>query len=374
MAIKVVVADKERDSNLQIAQLIASDKNISVESHSFSGLETISMVIRVKPDILILRTNTVDMTTEAIIWRILNQRPLPILILYTPPEIGIVQKIKDKIDLGLLDYVEVTKSGNSLNLHESLLHTKIHIMAKLNILKFKQQVERTKLILKDKYRRENNRNVALRKAGNRKLIQESISQFSGKGRSSKIIVIGASTGGPKLISSIIAKFPPNLPPIVIVQHMPKGFSSNFAQRLNATTRINVKEAETGEILTPGTIYVAPGGKHLEFHRPEGEQPRILLTDTDQVNFVKPSVDVTLFSACKLYSSGVISVILTGMGVDGREGSRRVKENKGHVLALRQEDSEIYGMNKAVIESNLVDITLAKNEIVMGIVRAIEGKL
>ena len=198
--------------------------------------------------------------------------------------------------------------------------------------------------------------------------------YKGTGRLNRIIVIGTSTGGPKLLNEFVPKLPPNLPPVILVQHMPEGFTEKFSERLNRTAKTQVKEAEHGEIITSGNVYVAPGGYHLEIVLNENNMPSIMLTDRPPVNFVKPSVDVTLMSALNIYGSGVISVILTGMGSDGKIGSIEVKKMGGTVLALHESDTDLYGMNRSVIESGVVDEILKKNQLTSGIVRALEGQL
>jgi two-component system chemotaxis response regulator CheB len=165
----------------------------------------------------------------------------------------------------------------------------------------------------------------------------------------------------------------NLPPVIVVQHMPIGFISAFASRLNRLSRIRVKEAVDGEVILPGTVYLAPGGQHLEFFRQADHTISIRLTDGPPVNFVKPAVDITLKSSAQIYGSGTIGVILTGMGHDGRTGAKIVKEKGGKIICLNEADSDVYGMNKAVIEAGYADGVVSKRDLVPFIIRAIEGK-
>jgi two-component system chemotaxis response regulator CheB len=179
----------------------------------------------------------------------------------------------------------------------------------------------------------------------------------------KVIVMGASTGGPRMLVYLISQFPQNFPPVLVVQHMPAGFISGFAERMDQNAQMKVKMAEDGDIIRPGQVYIAPGGYHMELEKKGSGLIRIKITDGAKINFVKPAVDVTLFSTAREYGSGVISVILTGMGADGREGSRVVKKVGGTVYALNEEDSVIYGMNKAVIDAGLADQILGMDAIV-----------
>jgi two-component system chemotaxis response regulator CheB len=145
--------------------------------------------------------------------------------------------------------------------------------------------------------------------------------------------------------------------------MPDTFVGAFADRMNQNSRMNVKLAQEGDILRNGWIYVAPGGVHMELEKSSPRHVRVRFDDGAKVNFVKPAVDVTLFSAARIFKNRVISVVLTGMGSDGREGTRIVKKLGGQSIALKEEESIIYGMNKSVIDAGLADHILGMDGIV-----------
>ena len=166
----------------------------------------------------------------------------------------------------------------------------------------------------------------------------------------KLIIIGASTGGPSVIREIISNLQPNIPPIIIIQHFPVGFSNLFASRLNKITSLNVIEAEEGLNLKINTVYVAPGGKHLVFK----EKGVIHLFEGDKVNNIIPSIDITSLSASYHYSENLVSVILTGLGNNGLSGVRYSKQHGVRVIAQDKESSIIFGMPKAIIDANLAD--------------------
>jgi two-component system chemotaxis response regulator CheB len=285
----------------------------------------------------------------------------------------LVEQLKS-LDVGLLDFLSSPVRGGKMDFNEVSLTTRIHILSKLQVEKFVRQIDQS-------MNRENSLELASLdpKPIQKKVTQISSSssreviQYSGISRSAKIIIIGTSTGGPRLLSDIIPDFPINLPPVIVIQHMPVGFISAFASRLNRLSRIKVKEAVDGEIIIPGTVYLAPGGKHLEFFRQANHTICIQLTDGPPVNFVKPAVDITLKSSARIYGSGTIGVILTGMGHDGRSGSKVVKDRGGKIICLNEDDSDVYGMNKAVIEAGHADGIVSKRELVPYIIRAIEGR-
>ena len=137
--------------------------------------------------------------------------------------------------------------------------------------------------------------------------------------------------------------------IVVVQHMPPVFTRAFADRLNSCCRVSVKEAENGDLITPGQVLLAPGNWHMTVSRFGGEA-RVLLNQNESVNGHRPSVDVLMRSVAKEFSNRAVGVIMTGMGKDGAEGLRELRKRGGHVIAQNKESSVIYGMNKEVVQN------------------------
>lgn len=171
----------------------------------------------------------------------------------------------------------------------------------------------------------------------------------------RIILIGTSTGGPNALQNVLTKLPKDIAaPIVIVQHMPPGFTKTLAARLNSLSKILVKEAEDGEILQNGTAYIAPGGYHLRM-KTFGKSIAIQLELAEKNSFPCPSLDVMLSSAADLNGIGKIVVIMTGMGSDGVKGLQKLKSN-GFVRAIAESEEScvVFGMPKAAIANNLID--------------------
>lgn len=166
------------------------------------------------------------------------------------------------------------------------------------------------------------------------------------------VVIGASTGGPKALIEIIECLPQDLSlPIFIVQHMPKGFTTSFAKRLNNHTKRPVVEAKNGEPIIPGTIYLAPGDYHMVI-----DGKFIRLTQGPKVQRMRPAVDVLFESAVKRYGSNLLAVVLTGMGSDGTEGMQMVKDVGGHTIAQNEESCVVYGMPGNAVAAGVVDMS------------------
>jgi two-component system chemotaxis response regulator CheB len=175
------------------------------------------------------------------------------------------------------------------------------------------------------------------------------------------VVIAASTGGPAALQKVLTALPANFPyPILLVQHMPKTFTQVFAERLNQQCHISVKEAEDGDRLQPGRALLAPGGLQMIIDSKQTDRVRILPGD-ERLTY-KPSADVTYASAAKTYGAKVLGITLTGMGADGCDGSRLLKQAGSTQWAQNRESCTIYGMPQAVINAGLADAILDLDDI------------
>lgn len=191
--------------------------------------------------------------------------------------------------------------------------------------------------------------------------------FKKSGKLHSIVAIGSSTGGPIALQQIIPKLPKLSVPVVIVQHMPASFTSTFAARLDAMSQLHVVEAKDGDILEPGTCYIAPGGKQMIFER-IGVKTRVrIIQDTGRVSY-NPCVDVSFASLCQIYGGKVLAMILTGMGSDGCEGCSLLKKKGSVIWAQNEESCVVYGMPQAIVNANVADLVLPLNEIAGCIVK------
>ena len=168
----------------------------------------------------------------------------------------------------------------------------------------------------------------------------------------KIIAIGASTGGVAALDKLLSGFPKLMPPILIVQHMPPHFTRLFAERLDAVLKLSVKEAKTGDFLTPGQVLIAPGGKHMKLIKINGKLA-VECYVGEKVQFVMPSADVLFDSVAQLVGPSAIGVILTGVGCDGANGLLKMRERGAITIGQDKASSEIYGMPKAAYEMGSV---------------------
>lgn len=187
----------------------------------------------------------------------------------------------------------------------------------------------------------------------------------------QILAIGTSTGGPVALQQVLTKLPANFPyPIVMVQHMPAAFTNAFAQRLNGLCKITVKEAEDGDMLRPGHAYLAPGGKQMLIEG-RGNHGRIRIREDDNARITyRPSVDITFASLAKSHQGKVLGVILTGMGADGREGCRILKDLGAKILAQDEQTSVVYGMPQAVTAAGIAEKNYPLPEIAAAVMREV----
>jgi two-component system chemotaxis response regulator CheB len=187
-----------------------------------------------------------------------------------------------------------------------------------------------------------------------------------KRKAYKLVAIGTSTGGPVALQRVLTQLPANFPaPIVLIQHMPAAFTKAFAERLDKLCRISVKEAEDGDILRPGLALLAPGGKQMMV---DGRGAVKILPGDERLNY-KPCVDITFGSAAKSYSDKVLAVVLTGMGADGREGARLLKQSGSQVWAQDEASCVIYGMPMAIVKAELADAVYSLDDIGRHLVEA-----
>ncbi|OQX47300.1 MAG: chemotaxis response regulator protein-glutamate methylesterase, partial [Candidatus Sedimenticola endophacoides] len=177
-----------------------------------------------------------------------------------------------------------------------------------------------------------------------------------------LVVIGASTGGPMAVQRVLAGLPESFaPPLLVIVHMPAAFTESFAQRLDGQCRIAVREAVDGEPLCGGRAYIAPGGRQMLLER-RAKGVTIRVSDGESGQLYRPCVDISLGSAVRVYGAGVLAVVLTGMGQDGKQGARLLKEAGGTVWSQDQASCVVYGMPQAVEKAGFSDRVLPLNDI------------
>lgn len=340
--IRVLIVE---DSNLMrrvITDIIKSDPDLEVAAEANDGETALEQISRFKPDVVTLDINLHGLSGLDVLSKIVDKRATRVVMLSAYSSRGASFTIK-ALELGAVDFIAKPSGEISLDLPDfkEEIISKIKLAAGIDL----DKVARLEPGVSD-----------------RKRTEEPFLK--------KVVVIGASTGGPKAVLEVMQQISYGLPAaFLIVQHMPAGFTLNFAERISWKTGIKTKEAEDGDIIMANRVFVAPGGNNTVLENCQG-QAAIRLNKGEKSDFIKPSIDKAMFSAVDIFGENVIGVILTGMCKDGLEGARRIKEKGGVVIVQDEKTSVVWGMPKAVFKAGLADKILPVSEIAQAIVAGV----
>ncbi len=325
----VLVVDDSAFMRRAISKILESDEQFFTLDVARNGQEAVEKVQRLRPDVVTMDVEMPEMNGLQALKQIQNVSPVPVVMLSSFTDAG-TQAALDAMELGAVDFF----------LKSALIKDPIDEDAVKDFL------------LRIKAAAGAKTPEAIR------TLDPTENQPMQKPREAQmdLIIIGSSTGGPSALQALLPRFTPDFPaPILVVQHMPPGFTKPFAHRFNTICKLQVKEAEDGDALEPGTIYIAPSGFQTVVEQQRNKSKRLRVkTESPIPTLYKPSVDVTLLSAAPLFGDRLLSVILTGMGADGLEGCKKVKEHQGRVIVEAEESCIIYGMPKAVFEAGYAD--------------------
>ncbi|MDD3042519.1 MAG: chemotaxis response regulator protein-glutamate methylesterase [Methanosarcinaceae archaeon] len=345
--IRTLIVDDSAFMRMAIRSMLAGSSDIKIVDNARNGKEAVEKAKELHPDIIIMDVNMPVMDGLTAVKTIMNTDPVPIIMFSTLTAEGSKEAL-EALHLGAIDFV--TKSDNH---HEV------------------KNVER-ELIDKIKNIHKSNPNI-LRLLNMRKFKGEIV---RGKWKCSGNfgILIGSSTGGPSSLEQVIPRLPGDLPaPVFVVQHMPEGsFCKQMAERLNFLSELDVKEAVNNEKVKNGVVYIAPGGYHMTI-RKALNVIRIKLIKGQPVHAVIPAVDVTAESMVNVYEKNIVASILTGMGNDGADGLKMIKDAGGSTIACSEDTCVIFGMPRAAIEKGAIDVIKPIFEISEEIVNRLEVK-
>ncbi|RFU61546.1 protein-glutamate methylesterase/protein-glutamine glutaminase [Peribacillus glennii] len=344
--IKVLIVEDSAFMRKLISEFLAEDKRIEVIGTARNGKEAISKIKEQKPDVVTLDVEMPIMNGLEALKEIMQQCPTPVIMLSSTTREG-AENTVSAMDIGAFDFISKPSGAISLDLHKIKreLIDKVIAASKTSIQMLQKNPRIVESFMPDKNK--------CSKIEPEKEKQTILNNWNPE--SKKIIVIGTSTGGPRALQAVLTKLPGNLDaPILIIQHMPPGFTKSLAERLNSLSEITVKEAEDGEIIHKGTAYIAPGGWHLKVKR-IGMALAVSVDGSEIRGGHRPSVDVLFESVSEIPDYSKVAVIMTGMGSDGAAGLIRMKKT-GNVKAIAesQETSIVFGMPKAAIATGLVD--------------------
>ncbi len=341
--IRVLVVDDSALMRKIISDMLSDSPDIEVIARATNGEEAIEKVIRFMPDVVTMDIEMPVLDGLHALGYIMSECPTPVIMLSTESSADVTMTA---FQYGAVDFIQ-KPTGNIIpdlsGIKEELIR-KVKAAAGVKTIRLGyMEIKRKTKISEPK--------VRLRK-------------------SRKIVVIGTSTGGPRALQQIIPLLPSSLDAaILVVQHMPSGFTKSLAERLNMQSMIRVREAKEGDIVEPGIILIAPGDYHMVVKQQtqNGKTVEVIALNKGQkVQGVRPSIDVLLNSVASVYGSDALGVILTGMGSDGCVGIMNLKKAGGKAIAEDESTCVVYGMPRAIIEHNLADFILPINRIAEGI--------
>ncbi|MEF1290840.1 protein-glutamate methylesterase/protein-glutamine glutaminase, partial [Vibrio sp. M260118] len=321
MAIKVLVVDDSSFFRRRVSEIINSDARLEVIDVATNGKEAVDKALRIKPDVITMDIEMPVMDGITAVREIMAKSPVPILMFSSLTHDG-AKATLDALDAGALDFLPKKFEDIARNRDEAtaLLQQRVlQIASKRAFMRraVPKPAAPTRPASQPATTRSSLRPAAPTAPASKPTVA---TRFKASGKKYQLTAIGTSTGGPVALQKILTKLPANYPhPIVLIQHMPATFTAAFASRLNSLCKIQVKEAEDGDALKPGVAYLAPGGKQMMIEGRPGSAKLRIIDGGERMNY-KPCVDVTFGSAAKIYSDQVLSMVLTGMGADGREGS------------------------------------------------------
>ncbi len=332
--IKVVVVDDSAFMRKAISTMLKKDNDIEVAGIAKNGQEGLDLVRKLDPDVVTLDIEMPVMDGLTALKRIMMEMPRPVIMVSSLTTEGAESTLK-AMEYGAVDFIPKQLSKVSLDIVkiEKELQSKVKAVARK-----KAKISRL---------------AALQRPRKVSRIKPAPAVSSGK-PARDIVVIGVSTGGPPAVQKILTDLPGDFPgTIFIAQHMPRAFTGPFARRLNESTGLNVKEAQNGDLVRRGQVYIAQGGMHLKINQMIS-RIEVEVTDDPSDVLYKPSVNVLFSSAAKGVGSRALGVVLTGMGSDGLLGARDLKAGGGILLAQSEETCVVYGMHKSVVDDGLAD--------------------
>ncbi len=348
---KVLIVDDSVFMCKALKHLISGDANLEVVGTAHNGKDALAKIKTLDPDVITMDVEMPIMDGLTALQELMKIKPTPTIMISSLTEQGAETTLK-ALECGALDFMP--KSQSSQELFGKELIQKIKILA------------RKKPLMQLRFGMKKSQELRRNTASSRDATATPCRGVR------DMIAIGVSTGGPPAVQKILAALPANFPAaILIAQHMPAAFTGPFAKRLDNTCAINVSEAVDGERPKAGHAYIAPGGKHMRL-RMKGPLPILEISEEPTSALYKPSATELMHSVAQCMPRRAIGLILTGMGSDGLEGIRALKEKGGYIMAQNEASCVVYGMPKAIVDANLSDQTLELDAVAGALITAIKG--
>jgi two-component system chemotaxis response regulator CheB len=343
--VRVLVVDDSAFARLSIIRELQSGEGITVIDSAKDGTEAIEKTKALKPDVITLDVEMPNMDGLSALKTIMAECPTPVVMLSSLTGNGTESTVR-ALEFGAVDFFLKHSLSNPVGDSSDAadLRTKIVTASKVKLNPASKP-----LMSSNKVEKAKNKITALQPANT-------------------VVIIGSSTGGPKALYQVIPNLPADLPAaVLVVQHMPPGFTNSLANRLDQLSNLRVKEAVSGDALFNGFVYIARGGYHMVLDN----AGVISLNQNPTVCGVRPSVDVTMDAAVNVFHNSILGVVLTGMGSDGTNGCKLIKLAGGKVIAEDQSTCVVWGMPKSVVDAKCADRVLPLPDIAEGIVNSLK---
>ena len=368
--IRVLIVDDSAFMRKVLHSIIAADAQLEVCGEARDGRDAVTQSETLKPDVITMDINMPHVDGLQATEIIMSSNPRAIVVVSSESREGAEVTLK-ALELGAIDFVAKPTGGIDLDMNsvKEELCRKLKVAAKVRVVRTATRSKLQQDIAAGAPRTEPAKSFEQslsenRSGGTATAVAPAPSRGGGK---FPIVVVAASTGGPATLMKFIPHFPKDFPgAVILVQHMPGSFTAQFSQQLQEVSQIRVKEAEAGEIIVPGQLYICPGSHHMRVS-PTG---RVSLDDGPRIGGYRPCADLTLDSAADYAGPMSIGIILTGMGNDGSKGVQTVKNVGGHIIAQDEATAVIFGMPQEAIKTGAVDQILPIDAIYNAIERRV----
>lgn len=367
MTVKVLVVDDSGFFRRRLTDIINASRDLKVVGTASNGREAVEAAQKLRPDVITMDYEMPVMDGITAVRTIMASNPTPILMFSSLTYEG-ARVTLDSLEAGAVDFLP--KNFEEISKNSAVLRQKL-CASILSVARSRPgaapaaeapapaPAERAPAPRPSATPAPRPVAKPAAPAPSAAPVQATTGKPKKPGHAVKLVAIGTSTGGPVALQKVLTALPGNYPyPILLVQHMPGSFTPAFAERLNSMCQIGVKEAADGDMLKPGVALLAPGGKQMMV----GPRGQIKVLEGDSRLNYKPSVDVTFGSAANVFGNGVLAVVMTGMGADGKEGARMLKDRGATVWAQDEASCVIYGMPMAVARANLADAIVSLQDI------------